>query len=158
MPTDYIKWLRDKVGHELVFLNFSVGILTNDKGDILLQRRADKGTWGLIGGALELGESSVQALKREFFEEANIQVEPVRLLNVYTRFQDTYPNGDVAQTIGFLYAVKAVADFDIVGIANDETLELAFFSKEALENIELVNAQHALMIQEYFDDAFKLGH
>ncbi|WP_399562851.1 NUDIX domain-containing protein [uncultured Streptococcus sp.] len=33
---------------------------------MLLQRRADRGTWGLPGGAIELGESAAEALMREF--------------------------------------------------------------------------------------------
>ena len=29
---DYIRWLREKVGHDLVFLNFAGGCIRNERG------------------------------------------------------------------------------------------------------------------------------
>ncbi|WP_319021864.1 NUDIX hydrolase [Marinilactibacillus psychrotolerans] len=55
---DYIKWLRTKVGHEKILLNFVGGILVNKQQEIFLQKRGDKKTWGLLGGAMKLGESA----------------------------------------------------------------------------------------------------
>jgi hydrolase, NUDIX family len=46
---DYIQNIRKKVGKDKIILNFTCGIL-NQSGKILLQKRADKGTWGLPGG------------------------------------------------------------------------------------------------------------
>lgn len=43
---------------------------------------------------MELGESSVDTIIREFYEETGILVEPVKLLNVYTNFETVFPNGD----------------------------------------------------------------
>lgn len=54
---DYIKYIRSKVGHDKIILNFVGGILSN-KQKILLQQRSDKQTWGLPGGSIELGESA----------------------------------------------------------------------------------------------------
>ena len=31
---DYIRWLREKVGHDLVFLNFAGGCIRNERGEI----------------------------------------------------------------------------------------------------------------------------
>ena len=38
--------------------------------------------------------TSLQAAVREFYEETSIAVEAKRLLNVYTNFDESYPNGD----------------------------------------------------------------
>lgn len=38
MTQDYIKTLRQKVGHEPIILNFAGGILANDQNEILLQK------------------------------------------------------------------------------------------------------------------------
>ena len=46
---DYIQNIRKKVGKDKIILNFTSGILSK-LGKILLQKRADKGTWGLPGG------------------------------------------------------------------------------------------------------------
>ena len=70
---DYIQNIRKKVGKDKIILNFTCGILSQS-GKILLQKRADKGTWGLPGGAIELGESALEALVREFYEETGIEI------------------------------------------------------------------------------------
>lgn len=70
---NYIQSIRKKVGKDKIILNFTCGILSQS-GKILLQKRADKGTWGLPGGAIELGESAVEALEREFYEETGVKV------------------------------------------------------------------------------------
>ena len=94
MNKDYISYIRSKVGHDKVILNFAGGILTDEGGRVLLQLRGDKKTWAIPGGAVELGETSLQAAVREFYEETGIAVEAKRLLNVYTNFDESYPNGD----------------------------------------------------------------
>jgi ADP-ribose pyrophosphatase YjhB (NUDIX family) len=59
---DYIKWIRSKVGHETIILNFSGACITNENGDLLLQKRSkDEEAWGLPGGAVEVGESIEEA-------------------------------------------------------------------------------------------------
>lgn len=50
------------------------------KGKLLLTRRAQEksfaGTWENSGGAAQAGETSLQAITRELFEETGIQAEP----------------------------------------------------------------------------------
>jgi len=104
---DYISYIRSKVGHDKVILNFAGGILADEEGRVLLQLRGDKKTWAIPGGAMELGETSLQAAVREFYEETGIAVEAKRLLNVYTNFDESYPNGDKVQTVVFLYELQA---------------------------------------------------
>ncbi len=36
---DYIRYIRGKVGHDLIFLNFAGGIVYNERNEILLQKR-----------------------------------------------------------------------------------------------------------------------
>ena len=158
MKQDYISFIRSKVGQEKIFLNFAGGILTDDSGRILLQKRSDTQSWGIPGGCLELGESSVDALKREFWEETGIKVEPVRLLNVYTNCPTRYPNGDETQSVIFLYEVRALGDFDVTFTVNDETLALQFFSPEELAEVDFAFDRHRLMIEEYLSDSFAMGH
>ena len=83
---NYIQNIRKKVGKDKIILNFTCGILSQS-GKILLQKRADKGTWGLPGGALELGESALEALVREFYEETGVEVRVEKLLNVIQNIQ-----------------------------------------------------------------------
>lgn len=77
MTKDYIKELRQKVGHDLI-------ILTNAKNEILFQKRNDFSSWGLPGGELEFGESAEKACQREFREETGLEVSIQALLGVST--------------------------------------------------------------------------
>lgn len=158
MTQDYISYIRSKVGHDKIILIFAGGILADEKGRVLLQLRSDKETWAIPGGAMEFGESSLDTCQREFFEETGIEVEARRLLNVYTNFEEIYPNGDKVQTVVFLYEVKADAEFAIKDFHNEETKALRFFSEEEIDQLASVSAKHRLMLAEYFSGHFELGH
>jgi len=144
MGKDYIKWIRGKVGHDLIFLNFVGGVIRDREGRILLQRRADKNKWGFPGGAMELGESATQTAIREIKEETGLDVEVTKLIGIYTDYYDEYPNGDQAQTIA-IFLEFAVVGGECIN-SNEETLELHYFA--LTEFPELVNQQH----KDAFDD------
>ena len=155
---DYISYIRSKVGQEKVILNFAGGILANEEEKILLQLRGDKKTWAIPGGAMELGESTLDTAKREFLEETGIQVVARRLLNVYSNFEEVYPNGDKVQTVVFIYEMEAVSPISQLDLHNEETLRLGFFSKEEIQDLETLSPKHRLMLDEYFTNDFKMGH
>ena len=46
----------------------------NERGEILLQKRADNGFWSMPGGAVDPGESVEQGALREVWEETGLQV------------------------------------------------------------------------------------
>ena len=150
-----IQNIRKKVGKDKIILNFTCGILSQS-GKILLQKRADKGTWGLPGGALELGESALEALVREFYEETGVEVRVEKLLNVYTKYSDSYPNGDEAQVLTILYLVSSETSISINFFTSDETLELGFFDHSDIQNIAIVNQQHQDMINDFFENKFPI--
>ncbi len=98
--TDYIKWLRSRIGPRKTILAYTSALVRDDRGRVLMQQRADfKTMWGLPGGILELGESFTECAKREVCEETGYEVEPIRLVGLYTspEFDVRYPNGDEAQ-------------------------------------------------------------
>ena len=152
---NYIQSIRKKVGKDKIILNFTCGILSQS-GKILLQKRADKGTWGLPGGAIELGESAVEALVREFYEETGVKVTVEKILNVYTKYSDSYPNGDEAQVITILYLVKPENTVSNNSFVSDETLDLDFFDASDIKNIVIVNQQHRDMIVDFFENNFPI--
>lgn len=143
---DYIHDLRKRVGHTPIILTFVGGILVNDAGEILLQKRQDFQQWGLVGGALEFGETTSAACRREFREETGLLVEPLRLLDVDSAQIQHYPNGDVAQALLAVYLVRAVGGK--LNADNEETLALAYFDENHLP--PLFNAQHERIIANYF--------
>jgi len=80
-----------------------VGGVIFDGGTVLLARRNQdpgKGEWSLPGGAVELGERVVDALKREIGEEVGITVEIGGLIRVLDRI--VY---DEAKRVWFHYVI-----------------------------------------------------
>jgi ADP-ribose pyrophosphatase YjhB (NUDIX family) len=59
-------------------------VVVNDTGEILLIRRSDNDNWALPGGAIDLGESVVQAAIRETKEETGIDCEITGLVGIYS--------------------------------------------------------------------------
>lgn len=59
------------------------GIAIRD-GKALISPQFDGYDWP--GGTFKLGEDTVSTLKREFKEETGYEVEPVRLIDIYTSF------------------------------------------------------------------------
>lgn len=144
---NYIKELREKIGHDYVILNFAGGCVFNEFGEVLLQKRGDFNAWGFPGGAMEIGESAAETAIREIKEETGYDVEIDELIGVYTKYFQTYPNGDQAQAIVIFFR------FSIVGgnkkIDGDETLDLKFFPLDKMP--PLFNKQHEDCLQDLLE-------
>lgn len=146
---NYIKQLREKVGHQKVILNFAVGIVFNTRGEILLQKRGDSLKWGLPGGAVELDESFDEAAQREVFEETGLKVKVEKILGIYSgkKYQEIRKNGDECQPVVVAFYTK-VNGGELKLTDNDETLSLEYFSENELPEIH--NKQHEDMIFDAF--------
>lgn len=71
----YIEDLRTIIGHKPAILCGSCGVIVAPDKRVLLQRRNEPGArWGLIGGLMELGESTEQTLIREAYEECGLML------------------------------------------------------------------------------------
>jgi ADP-ribose pyrophosphatase YjhB (NUDIX family) len=128
----YIKNLRSKIGPRKIILAFASAIIRDARGRVLFQRRTDFEWWGLPGGVLEIGETLAQCAVREAREETGLEVEPTRLVGVYSgpRYDVRYPNGDEVQqwTAAFecrIWGGDGRAD-------GDEASQQGFFAPEAL--------------------------
>jgi 8-oxo-dGTP pyrophosphatase MutT (NUDIX family) len=113
----HIARLRAVVGHELLLLP-SVSILPVDEvGRVLLVRHAghDDG-WGILGGAVKVGESPAAAAVREAREEIGVDVHLVRLLGG-PDYEVSYLNGDrvVRAPCSVPRAVSDVRQFTVPG-------------------------------------------
>ena len=62
--------------HKFVLLqDGAAAAIVNDKGELLLQSRADRDMWGLPGGCQEVGERFEDVVIREVKEETNLDVK-----------------------------------------------------------------------------------
>jgi 8-oxo-dGTP pyrophosphatase MutT (NUDIX family) len=80
-------------------------VVVNDAGDVLMICRSDNGNWAVPGGAIDLGESMVQAAVRETREETGIECEITGLVGIYTDPKHLIlytSNGEVRQEFSIL--------------------------------------------------------
>jgi ADP-ribose pyrophosphatase YjhB (NUDIX family) len=138
--------LRAVVGHDLLLLP-SVSVLPVDQaGRLLLVRHAghDDG-WGVLGGAVEVGESPAQAAVRETREEIGVEVRLVRLLDVLggPDYEVSYPNGDRTAYVTAVYEA-AITDGS-PQVSDDELSDLAWFAPAQLTGLELNRFARALL-------------
>lgn len=130
MP-DYVRDLRALVGSRPLLLVAAGVLVQNAADEVLLQRRGDDGTWGIPGGALELGESLEDAARRELTEETGLVAGPLELLDVYSGpdFLLRYRNGNEAYVVGATFRTRAVDG--VLELDGDESVELRYFSVDA---------------------------
>ena len=125
-------------------------IITWD-GKILLEKRRDSDTWGLIGGGVKKSETELQAICREVYEELGLRIprERFRKLAVYgepgriAAFQD----GSIWRMVILVYGLAFDEEPKLKISA--ESKELRFFSKEELKDIEIV-VTHSDIVEDWF--------
>ena len=102
----YIEELRALIGNRCIILNGSAVIVKNKDGLILMQQRKHPyGRWGLPGGLMELGESTIDTARRELYEETGLTAGELKLLGVYSGkdYFCSAPNGDEWYVVTIVY-------------------------------------------------------
>ncbi len=130
----------------------SCAVIFDGDGKVLLERRSDNGFWGLPGGAVEIGESVEQAIKREVMEETALVVEVKRLVGVYSdplRYNISfYPDGNVTHWVTVVFQCVRV-DGEVR--MSDESTDIGYFDVESLPENTLPS--HSLRISDALDPA-----
>ena len=131
----YIKEIRKHIGHAPM-LSAGATVVVIEDGKILLNLRSDTNTWGIPGGALELGETLEQTAARELKEETNLSASAFRLLNVFSGpdFYFKYPNGDELYSVVTLFLAEDVSGK--LRITDGESFQLRYFGKDELPILE----------------------
>lgn len=107
----FTRLCMNELKHKFVLLqDGAAAVIVNDKGQILLQSRADRDKWGLPGGCQELGERFQDTIIREIKEETNLDVreEDLELVDIVSGKSraNEYPNGDAVINNTVLYCVR----------------------------------------------------
>jgi 8-oxo-dGTP pyrophosphatase MutT (NUDIX family) len=125
--SDYVRNLREKIGHDLLFTPAASAVVFNDQGQVLLQQRSDNGNWALPGGAIDPGEEPANAAIREVFEETGVSVLPERIICVESGpdYFVRYPNEDEALILAIVFVCKLVSGEPRVN--DDESLDVRYF-------------------------------
>ncbi|MDM5248069.1 MULTISPECIES: NUDIX domain-containing protein [unclassified Lysinibacillus] len=146
---DYIKTMRQMIGHETLLTIGCGAIIEDDMGRILLQKRTDKDVWGIPGGILEIGETLEETVKREVFEETNIILNNVTLFGLYSGENGyaEYSNGDKVYSVQIIFYSN---DYKGTIQINDESSELYFVSRNEIP-LNL-NPHQAPFIEDWSND------
>ena len=105
---NYIAEMRKKVGKDLVMTVGCGVLIENSDGKVLLQKRSDTGEWCVPGGALEPGETYIEAAAREVREEVGIEVSDLKLFGLYSGDDRMihYPNGDNVYSLSVIFTTS----------------------------------------------------
>ncbi|MEZ5180312.1 MAG: NUDIX hydrolase [Acidimicrobiales bacterium] len=131
------RWGRRRVVRTLA-PSFTVGamcFIERDDGRLLLVRHVYRSRWGVPGGLLQRREDAAVGAKREVREEVGLAIE---LLGEPRVVVDAEP-----QRVDLVYRARpaAGADPDAVAPGSPEILEVAWFPREALPDLQHETAQ-----------------
>jgi 8-oxo-dGTP pyrophosphatase MutT (NUDIX family) len=131
MPTpQFVLDLREKVGHDLLWMSTAMGAVLDDEGRVLLGRRADVGVWTLPGGIIDPGEQPADAAIREVFEETGVAAIPEALTSISVSPQFAYGNGDQVQYLEYCFRCRAVGG--TAQVSDGELVEVAWHAVDQL--------------------------
>ena len=120
-------------------------------GKLLLEKRRDSDTWGLVGGGVKKQETELQAIAREIYEELGLRIpkERFRKLSVYGEPGRiaAYKDGSVWRMVIVVFGLNFEEE-PIMRISS-ESKELRFFTKEELKNIDIV-ITHSDIVEDWF--------
>lgn len=125
-------------------------VVTNDQDELLLQKRTDNELWGLPGGAMNLGETIGQAVVREVLEETTLEVEPTRVVGIYSDpgHVIAYANGEVRQEFSICFAARIVAGQLTIG--DQESTEVRFVKPGDVDQLPMGQSTR-LRIQHFLE-------
>ena len=120
-------------------------------GKLLLEKRRDSDTWGLVGGGVKNYEEPLDAIAREVREELGLRIpkDRFRKLAVYGEPGRiaAYCDGSVWRMVVVVFALELEKEPEITISA--ESRDMRFFSKEELKNIEVV-ITHSDIVEDWF--------
>ncbi|MFD9720882.1 NUDIX domain-containing protein [Streptomyces sp. NPDC059076] len=128
---DFIRDIRADAGHQLLLLPGVSAVVFDERGRVLLGRRADDGRWSTIGGIPEPGEEPADTAVREVYEETAVHCVPESVALVRAMPKPVvYPNGDRCQYLDITFRCRAIGGEARVN--DDESLEVGWFAVDAL--------------------------
>lgn len=125
-------------------------VVTNDDGQILLQRRTDNNLWALPGGTMDIGETISECARREVREETGLDVELVGIVGIYSDpgHVFAYDDGEVRQEFSICFSARPVAGTLAV---SDESHDVRYFDPAEITDLPMVESIR-LRITDYLAD------
>ncbi len=120
-------------------------------GKLLLEKRRDSETWGLVGGGVKKHEQPIDAMARETYEELGLRIpkEQFRKLGVYGEPGRiaAYQDGSIWRMVIVVFSLELPENTRLK--ISEESKELRWFTKEELRGIEIV-ITHSDIVEDWF--------
>lgn len=155
---DYIKYIRNIVGHKEIMAIGVAILVSNEKDEVLLETRSDNGKYSFPGGALNMGEKVKAGAIRETFEETGIHFEEdeIKLLGVFSGEEGRmeYPNQDVTYYTDIIFIGRVDSKKVNIVSQDGESKEIKFvpFDKIDFDNCLKMDQR---VLKSYFIDKNK---
>ena len=124
---------------------------------LLLERRRDSDTWGLVGGGVKKYEEPVGAMAREVWEELGLRIskDRFRKLAVYGEPGRiaAYQDGSIWRMVIVVFALELPAGTTLR--ISKESRELRWFSREELRDIDIV-VTHSDIVEVHFINSMNI--
>jgi 8-oxo-dGTP pyrophosphatase MutT (NUDIX family) len=132
---EFVRRLRQKIGHDLLLLPAVSVVIFNAAQEVLLVQRRDNQRWELPSGLIEPGEEPAESVIREVLEETGLHVQPQRIIGVWAGADHggAFPNGDQMLSVVFVFQARILSGEPRVN--DDESLQVRFFAPHALPPI-----------------------
>ena len=125
-------------------------ILIHD-GRLLLERRRDSDTWGLVGGGCKKWETGEQAMAREIREELGLRIPENRFRKLKVYGQPgrvaAFKDGSIWRMVIIVY--ELILDSEPAIRLSSESREARFFTKEEVKNLQ-IPVTHRDIVEECF--------
>jgi len=147
---EQIEPLRASVFSRPTPMSVGDAAVIDDKGQILLIRRADNGKWAMPGGAFEVGETPAEGTVREALEETGMHCRAISLVGVFdSRFCGTTSRHHLYQ---FVFLCEPSQEGPERPSHAIEVLDIGWFPEDGLpENIDPGHRSRIL-------EAFRVWH
>lgn len=131
--------------------HLGANVIITCKDRILLEKRRDSDTWGLIGGGVKPKEEPIDAIAREVWEELGIRISKNQFVKRKVYGEPgriaAYQDGSIWRMVIVLFTLELDCEPEMTISA--ESRELRFFSMEELKHIEIV-VTHSDLVEEWF--------
>ncbi|MBF7097188.1 NUDIX hydrolase [Alkalibacter mobilis] len=125
-------------------------VVFNDQGKFLMVKEKVDGKWTLPGGFCDVGFTPGEVAVKETWEEAGIDVKPVKLLGVLDKAKHDHP-----KTLYYLYTIFMLCE-KIGGVEKpgSETLDVGYFGLDELPELSIprVTKKQLEMMHEFYVD------